>query len=211
MKTIDFNTWPRYKHFQMFSHFDYPHFNLCVPIDATRVIHSVKKHHFSLTVAFIYLVSRTANAFPAFRQRIRDNEVVEHEVVHPSATILSKDDLYSFCYIPYEADFPKFHEDGNRRIKAVQEHPILEDEPGMDDLIFVSALPWIAFTSISHPIHMHPVDSIPRFSWGKYSEDANKISIPVSVQVHHGLMDGYHVGLYYQHLQELCDSFETFI
>ncbi len=37
-------------------------------------------------------------------------------------------------------------------------------------------------------------------------DDSGIRSMPVSVHVHHGLMDGYHVGLFYEALQTAMDT-----
>ena len=53
---------------------------------------------------------------------------------------------------------------------------------------------------------MNPVDSIPRISWGKYFEESGKIKLPLSVQAHHALVDGIHVGQYFNTIQEILDD-----
>ena len=32
-----------------------------------------------------------------------------------------------------------------------------------------------------HPMHFHPVDSIPRFAWGKYFQEGDTLRMPLSV------------------------------
>jgi len=49
---------------------------------------------------------------------------------------------------------------------------------------------------------MDPVDSVPRFAWGKYFEEGQFLKMPLSVQGHHALMDGLHMGRYYAEVQE---------
>jgi chloramphenicol O-acetyltransferase type A len=56
----------------------------------------------------VYVLSRAANAIPEFRYRIRAEKVVEHEIVHPSTTILTDEDLFSFCIFNYIEDFSLF-------------------------------------------------------------------------------------------------------
>ena len=87
------------------------------------------------------------------------------------------------------------------QIAYVQEHPTLEDEPGRDDLLFMTAIPWVSFTSFMHPLHWSPVDSVPRFAWGKFFEQGKSLKMPLSVQGHHALMDGIHVGRFYAEVQ----------
>ena len=87
----------------------------------------------------------------------------------------------------------------------------LKDEPGRDDLLFVTSIPWVSFTNITHPISMHPVDSIPRISWGKYFEENGKTKLPLSVQAHHALVDGIHTGRYFELIQDMLDNPQDYI
>lgn len=206
MRVINLQTWPRYAHFKIYNSFDYPHFNMCANIDLTPFLPYVKERGISPTVAIVYLIARTANELPEFRYRIRSEQVVEHEVVHPSYTVLTPDDLFSFCTIPYVQEFQAFATDAKQRISHVKEHLSLEDEPGEDNLLFMTAIPWVSFTSFMHPIHLNPIDSVPRLAWGKFFEQGGRWLMPLSVQVHHALMDGLHVGRYYEKFQSYLDS-----
>lgn len=53
-----------------------------------------------------------------------------------------------------------------------------------------------------HPIDLYPVDSVPRFAWGKRFEDGTFLKMPLSVQGHHALMDGIHMGKFYAIMQD---------
>ena len=57
-----------------------------------------------------------------------------------------------------------------------------------------------------HALDLSSVDSVPRFAWGKFFEDGEFLKMPLSVQAHHALMDGIHVGRFYAKVQDyLCD------
>jgi chloramphenicol O-acetyltransferase type A len=211
MRSIDMQSWPRRKHFEVFNAFDYPHINLCANVDITAFHPFVKQHALSLNTTLVYLFSRVANAIPEFRYRIRERQVVEHEVVHPSTTILTEGDLFSFCTIPYIEDYATFAAQAERIIAHVKEQPRLDDEPGQDDLLFMTGIPWVSFTSLQHPIHMHPVDSVPRISWGKFIAEGGALKLPLSVQVHHALLDGVHIGRYYTQVQAYLDQPERLL
>jgi chloramphenicol O-acetyltransferase type A len=43
----------------------------------------------------------------------------------------------------------------------------------------------------------HPGDSIPRFAWGKFFWEGDRLEMPLSVDGHHGVIDGVHVGRFY--------------
>ncbi|RYG03106.1 MAG: hypothetical protein EOO02_09150 [Chitinophagaceae bacterium] len=65
----------------------------------------------------------------------------------------------------------------------------------------LSALPWLNFTSISHARAFSFPDSCPKISFGKLSEVEGKSLMPVSIHVHHGLMDGFHVAQFVERFE----------
>lgn len=203
MRQIDMDSWPRRKHFEIYNTFDYPHINLCADVDVSAFFPAIKGASVSYTIAVTYVVARVANGIKEFRYRIRDGKVIEHEVVHPSITLLTKDELFTFCTIPYVENFTEFASQSSEAIAHYKEHPILEDAPGQDDLLFTTNIPWVSFTSMMHPIHMSPADSVPRIAWGKVRTESGVLKMPLSVQGHHGLMDGLHMGRYFEQFQEL--------
>lgn len=206
MRQIEIQTWARREHFNVYSTFDYPHFNMCANVDLSAFNSTLKQQGVSFTVALVYVITRAANAVPEFRQRIRPGMVVEHEIVHPSMTILVEGDVFSFCSMNYTEDFSAFEANAAEAIARVKENPTLEEDPGQDNLLFMTAIPWVSFTSFMHPIHLHPIDCVPRFAWGRYFEEGDRLKMPLSVQGHHALMDGLHMGRYYAHVQELLDQ-----
>lgn len=203
MRTIDKGSWPRRKHFEFFSQLDHPHFALCANVDLTDFRARVKENGFSFTVALVYTLTRVANAIPEFRYRIRGNEVVEHDLVHPSFTVLAdEDDLFSFCTIDYREDFPAFADSAAEQIAHQRANPLIANEVGRDDLLYMTALPWVVFTGLMHPIHLNPPDSIPRIAWGKFFQESERVKMPLGVQAHHAVMDGLHMGRYYEQVQQ---------
>jgi len=206
MKYIDMEKWPRRELFGFYSGLDNPHFNVCADVDITKVFEYLKTNHRSTFKTVLYVACKAANAIAEFRLRLRGDQVVEHDVVHPSFTVLTDDNLFGFCAVDYIDDIDSFFERTQHGIEAAKMNPTLEDEPERDDYLFISSLPWIRFTSISHPINIHPTDSVPRISWGKYHTENGKVIMPLSVQVHHGLADGFHVGKYYTLFQEWIDQ-----
>ena len=206
MKYLDLEKWPRRDLFFFFRGMDYPHYNVCAEVDVTNLHGYLKKNNLSLFKTILFSVSKTANEIQEFRLRIRGERVVVHDLVHPSFTVLNKDNVFGFCEARYTDDIRLFLERAEEGIRAARRNPTLTDEPGRDDYLYISSLPWIRFTSISHPIHMHPTDSVPRITWGKHEAVDGKVSLPLSVQVHHALADGYHVGRFFNLLQELIDQ-----
>lgn len=211
MKTIDMRTWSRREHFKVFSTFDHPHFGMCANMDLTSFRPFVKERNYSINIAIVYVLSRAANAIPEFRYRIREDVVVEHDVVHPSTTVLAVEDLFSFCTFDYMEDFHEFAARAAAAIASVEDQPSLEDEPGQDNLLFMTAIPWVSFTSFMHPMHLQAPDSVPRFAWGRFFEDGRYLKMPLDVQAHHALMDGVHIGRFFAEVQNILHKPALFL
>ena len=78
-----------------------------------------------------------------------------------------------------------------------------------NDIFQCSAMPWVAYTHISHTNSGKKDNATPLFDWGKYYEKDDKIRIPVSVQAHHSFVDGLHIGQFAEKLQAFFDSCQT--
>ena len=201
MRTIDVENWARRAHFEKFAALEHPHFGMCADVDITAFYAAVKGRGQSINLAIVYVLTRAANAIPEFRQRLRGKDVIEHEIVHPSTTIMADEDRFSFCHFDYKEDYSEFARAAADRITHYQRYPTLEDPAGRDDLLFMTAIPWVSFTSFLHPTGAQSVDSVPRFAWGKFFEDGEALKMPLGVQGHHALMDGLHVGRLYQQVE----------
>jgi chloramphenicol O-acetyltransferase type A len=210
MRYIDMETWSRREHFKFFNTFDHPHVSMCANVDLTAFYPVVKQRGHSLTVAIVYVVARASNAVPEFRYRIRAEKVIEHEIVNPGFTILVDKDLFSFCIVDYAEDFLEFAANAAERIAYVKEHPWVNNVP-QDDMLYMTAIPWVSFTSFMHPMNLRPADSIPRFAWGKIFQEGELLKMPLDVQGHHALIDGVHIGKFYAELQDYLNQPEVML
>jgi len=211
MREIDFATWDRRDHFHTFGNFQFPHFNMCADLDLTAFRPAVAEAGVPFTAALVYVIARTANDLPQFRQRIRGATVVEHDRVHPATTILVDDERFSFCSLNYSDDLKVFAAHFAARTAEVKNDPTVAVGTQRDDQIYMTAIPWVSFTSFSHPMPTLDADSIPRFAWGKFHQDGPRVTMPLSVQGHHGLMDGLHVGRYFARIDHYLHHPEDFL
>jgi len=88
MRVIDLETWPRKDHFLLFLGTEFPHVNLSIQVNITDLWKQRAQLGVSPTVAIVYVLAKGANSVPEFRQRIRGEGVIEHDVIHPLLPIL---------------------------------------------------------------------------------------------------------------------------
>jgi chloramphenicol O-acetyltransferase type A len=211
MKKVVFDNPHRRKHFEFFLGMDQPHFCVTADIDIQHFLQYIREHKMPFTATVVYTIAYILNEIPEFRYRIRGKEVVEHERIHPSFTVTTEvSDVFSFCMVPFSFNASEFIDLALTKIREMQHHPSFEDEEGRDDYIFMSAMPWISFRSVMHPMHYHPVDSVPRIAWGKYREEGDKVWMPVALQAHHALVDGIHAGRFFESLEKKMQQPELF-
>ena len=207
LKSIDMTTWKRREQFHFFKEFDNPFFNICADVDVTRLLTFTRTHELSFSVAALFLSTKAANHIEEFRCRIRDAGVLVHDVIHAGSTVLLPDETFGFCYFHFSENFPTFHRDATAKLQAfVRTENKFDPHDERDDLVHYSIIPWISFSSFAHARRRRRTDSIPKIVFGKYQEVGGATRMPVSVEVHHALADGLHVGKFYALFQEYLDT-----
>lgn len=207
MKNINFNNPHRKKHFDFFRQMSNPHFNITAEVNITSLLPFIKEHQLPINITIVYLISRAANEIPEFRWRIREDKVVEHTHVHPSFTVPTEHaDVFSFCTVDYNKKSKIFIEEAIKQKDLMFNSPSFEDEEYRDDFLFLSAFPWVNFTGVQHAMNYNPCDSVPRITWGKFTKKENKTIMPLSVQAHHAIVDGRHIGQYFELFEQFCNT-----
>ncbi|MEN6370181.1 MAG: chloramphenicol acetyltransferase [Thermotogota bacterium] len=205
-RRIDLERWPRREAFELFRGLGFPYFNLTADVDVGPLREAVRACGASFTVALVYVLARAANEVPEFRQRTCGVGVIEHAAVHPSITVLADDGTFRFVTLKYEEAFGCFAADAKLRIERARRAESLWSEPDRDDLLFMTAIPWVAFTGMIHPVPLDSPDSVPRIAWGKYRDVGGRLAMPLNVQAHHALVDGIHVGYFFGRVEQLLAS-----
>ena len=202
---IDLASWNRREHFTFFSAFEEPFFGLVATVDCTRALAEAKRLGVPFFLYYLHAALQAVNQVEALRYRIEDGQVYCYDRIHASATIGRPDHTFGFSFIEQHDELAAFVPGATAEIAAVQasEGLRLNETTGRPDVIHFSALPWVRFTGLSHARSFSYPDSCPKISVGQaYAEGAATL-MPVSVNAHHGLADGYHVGLFLAAFQEL--------
>lgn len=202
VREIDIHSWKRSQHYRLFRDYKQPFFAVSFELEIHSFLETIKQAQQPFFLSFLYEVMSVINHLDAFKLRIRENKVVIHDTVHASTTAMTSAGLFSFVTIPYQEHRNAFMEEGKRLLDLEKSVIDLEDEPNRDDLIFISSLPWIPFTSVEHAMPGNEFDSFPRVTWGKYVVRDGSTFIPMTVSCHHALMDGADIGEFYTLLQK---------
>jgi chloramphenicol O-acetyltransferase type A len=199
---IDLDKWPRRDHFEFFRVYESPFFNVTIQADVTELVSSCKTEGHSYFLSSLYLATSAANEVEAFRLRLRGDGVWRHERIGAGSTVLRDDETFAFGYFDFGSTYAGFERAGLRTLQELKHAPGPLEDHSRDDVIYFSVLPWIAFTSFQHAHRGEGDDSNPRIVFGKRHAVGGRQLMPVSVEVHHALADGLHVGQFVELLQQ---------
>jgi len=204
MKTLlHIDNWNRKDQFRFFNQFEEPFFGITVQVDCTRAYQISKEHNYSFFLYYLHASLKAVNETEPFRYRIENDQVYIYDQVNASPTINRPDGTFGFSYMEYHPDFLVFAEHAREIIEEVRNTTGLIPAVSGENVIHYSSIPWLNFTSLSHARSFSFKDSCPKISFGKMTEQNGIRQMPVSVHVHHALMDGFHVAQFVDRFQEI--------
>ena len=209
---LDISSWGRRDLFEFFRTYENPYFNICTQIDISRLLEVLRnRSKVSASLTYHYFALRIANEIEPFRYRLRDDQVIVHDVIHGGTTVLLPNESFSFAYFDYQQDFDSFIRDAQTSVSNLQKGEGAFKPLDGDDRIHFTVLPWVSFTSFAHARNKTRAVSVPKVAFGKFIRDDKRTLLPISVEVHHALMDGLHVGRYLNRFEEMVAEPERYL
>lgn len=208
MEPIDMTSWPRTELFQSYLKTDFPYIILGARMEVGPLLKRCRAENSSFYFSLVYLATKAANEIENFHYRFRHRQVYRVAQNIPVLTHMrSGDEIFMMLEGNPALDRVSFCEDLRQRAARTTPGHRLDCGDRMD-LISFSCVPWVDYTHVIRTISKLGVDCNPKITWGKYTQENGKTTLDLSVQVHHGLMDGYHVGKFFETLQIYIDQFE---
>ncbi len=150
----------------------------------------------------VYAVTKAMEEVDAFHYKDRDGVIVRHDTLVPSFTDLKPgSELFHIVTLEAGEDPADFC----RRAKeqsAAQTAFITDGPWDGDQLVYFTCLPWFPVTALKNEKDLNPSDSVPRAAWGRWEEQGDRTSLLVSLELNHRLLDGVHVGKFFDALNE---------
>lgn len=187
LRVIDRAAWARASTFAFYQGFADPTFELAVEVELGDLPDRARASGASLFAATLYALGVAVHAVDGFRLRIRGEQVVLHDVVHPGFVALGADEQLRFCGVRWSADWPTFAAAVRDGSAAAAAEPGVREAHPSDDAFFVSAMPWLVVRSARHARSGGAGDCVPKFTWGKVRPGAPLV---LCLSAHHGLVDG---------------------
>ena len=208
MEIINIESWNRKEHFEFFSRMASPYFGITTEVDCTIAYDNAKENGNSFFAHYLHKSMIAVNSVEELRLRIVDNKVVLFEKINVGATVGRADGTFGFIFVNFSDDFETFNNELQNEIQTVLNSTglRLNDDDIKKDLIRHSTIPWTSFTGLLHPTNFDRTESVPKITFGKFSLREGKKYLPVSIEAHHGLVDGFHLAKYLSEFQRQLDK-----
>ena len=188
--------------FEIFNSFENPLINLSFALEVPDFRPWCRAQNLPPFHVFLYCVLQSIQAIDNFMYRILDGEVIRIDSVFASYTVLNGDNNLNFARFDMSGDLAEFvarslaakaaAEAATQLINTGREQSPLDQRRH----VHVTCMPWLQLTAIEHPVYRHKTADIPSLAWGRFSEaKEGMMTVPFSVQAHHGFVDGYHIHL----------------
>lgn len=160
------------------------------------------------------MVSRTVNSFTEFRTCFNeegqlgywDNTVPSYTIFHPD------DKTFSCIWTAFSNKFSEFYSRYQDDIQRYGDRKGIFTKDNEPKNIFpISSVPWISFTRFNLDINNDEDFLLPIITSGKFFRQEDKMLLPISLQAHHAVCDGYHASTFIEELQGLANNCHEWI
>lgn len=187
--------------FDLFERMESPAVNLCFTLDVPDFRPWCRAQELAPFHVMLCAVLRAVLKIENFRYRVVDGEVIRIDRLAPSFTVMNQHGDLNFATFDWSDDVREFVARGlaardtasnmtelNIRYRSLSSRAAKEQ-------VFVTCMPWLAFTAIQHPMASLATPDIPSLAWGRFRDGPDSLQLPFSVQAHHGFVDGWHIHL----------------
>ena len=203
---IDRSKWKREEYFNHYFSQIPCTYSITAKVDITML----KKEHLSLYPTMLYLITTIVNRHEEFRTAIdKDGNVGIFDELMPCYTIFHNEtETFSNIWTIYSKDYKTFYDEYKKDLdKYGSINSMIAKVDVPENTFPVSMIPWITFEGFNLNLQKGYDYLLPIFTMGKYHMKDDKYLLPMSVQVHHSVCDGFHVSRFINELQDLINNF----
>ena len=204
---VNLDEWSRGSLFQFYIEKMRIVMSLTVDIDVAPLLTYTRKNNLKFYPAMIWVVSKVINSHNEFKYSWSNGgDLIRWDYISPSYTVFNQgDESFSKFVTEYTdnlLEFCKRTVDDQRKYQT--ERAIIKDQP--QNFFDVSCLPWLRYKHFDVHVFDEGKFLAPVVTWGKYETESNKALMPLTMNIHHAVADGFHVSRFFNEVQELINS-----
>ena len=204
---IDLDEWSRGSLFRFYIEKMRMVMSLTVDVDVTNLKAYSDKRKIDFYSLMLWVVSKVINSHDEFKYSWDDQgNLIKWDYVSPSYTDFhSEDESFTKMLTEYSDELHIFCD----RIAADRERhkndrALLDNQPL--NFFDVSCLPWVRYKHFDIHVFDEGKFLAPVVTWGKYEPVDGKLTMPLTMNIHHAVADGFHLSRFFNEVQKLINS-----
>ena len=206
---IERENWARREYFEHYFSQVPCTYSMTVKLDITQLV----EHRDKLYPSMLYALTTVVNRHPEFRTAINEKgELGIYSDMLPCYTVFHSDtETFSNLWTAYTPDREAFCAAYEADLQQYGGRTGFIGKPDVPPNHFpVSMVPWASFEGF----HLHLQKGydylLPIFTMGKFYPEQDRWLLPLAIQVHHGVCDGFHLCRFVNELQDLVNDETVF-
>lgn len=203
--------------FALFNRYDNPLINISFELELADFRPFCKAAGLPAFHVFQFCLLTAVQGIDNFLYRILDGEVIKIDGFLASYTVINEDNNLNYASFTMSQDLREFVTRSVAAGEIARKTRALMNDTGsftpreLKNNIYTTCLPWMRLTAIEHPIYRMDEADIPVIAWGRFSDprDDGRMTLPFSVQAHHGFVDGFHIQQLAEALQARVEAVLT--
>lgn len=204
---INLKEWHRGSLFQFYIHKMRIVMSLTVDVNVTNLKAYSKEKGLDFYPLMVWVVSKIVNAHDEFKYSWdAEGHLIKWDFVSPSYTDFHADDEnFTKMVTEYSDDLFEFYgRMAADRKRHKDERAVLDNQP--PNFFDVSCIPWVKYSHFDVHVFDEGKFLAPVVTWGKYEPKEGKLIMPLTMNIHHAVADGFHLSRFFNEVQELMDS-----
>jgi len=212
-KPIDMDNWARKPYFEHYLNRVRCSYSITADLDITLLRAELKRMGMKLYPALIHMIATVVNRHGEFRTCFdAEGRLGVWDRMSPGFTILHEDKTFSSIAVPFSEAFSTFYDHYLQATETYKNAKQLFPDANEPPNTFpISSIPWVSFTGFNLNIYTGGTYLLPIFTIGQYHARDTTLLLPLSVQFHHAVCDGYHAGVLFGELQQLAGDCERWL
>lgn len=207
---IELQSWPRRDTFRHFMDELPCTYSMCVDLDISALLPAVRERGYKLFPAVLFGLCTIINRHCEFRMSCNEaGELGYYDLLQPCYAVFhSATEGFTNVWTEYEDRFPVFYDRYQKDMQRYGGAAEIHSKPAENGALFnVSCIPWVSFSGFNLNLQKGYDYLLPIFTIGKYRQDGSRTLLPLAIQAHHAVCDGYHTARFVNELQEWMDHF----
>ncbi len=207
---IDIESWNRKETYYRFMNDTPCTYSITVNLDIDNFLMQVQNSNRKFFPSFLFALSHTVNRHKEFRMGFdEENNLGYFTYSNPYYTIFHSDiETFTNVWSEYDEDIDRFLLNYISDMAEYQDKASCSKPLAKNNYFNVSSLPWTSFAGFNLNLQNGYDYLLPIFTIGKYHTENDKTIIPLAIQIHHAVCDGYHVSRFVDDLQNFLNLFK---